>query len=145
MSLNRKKINNLIILFCLIFISIVMLLEKYKNNIPQSTQALFNQEFELIQLEFNSVWMKRINEKWQCSPSVLNCQTWVNAWKNLQVSFVDFSPKIKNAPIKLTFQTSNITSEQYWQYFEQEGLLKSTNNHWYQIPPSLKKDLLPKE
>lgn len=145
MPLSRQKFNNIIILFCLILISLLMLLEKGRQAVPSETQSLFNNEFSLSQLQVNKLWMKLEKHNFQCSKQVINCQQWITTWQNLQVSPLIDEPEIHSPSSLLTLQVTNVPAAQLWLLYPTQGLLKSSLNHWYHIPPSLRENLLPIE
>ena len=143
MSLNRRKINNFIIFLCLLMISVLMLLEKYRKAAPEEANPLFSNEFPLVQLELMDHWMHKGKNQWICSEKILNCHQWVQAWQEIQISALNFEPELSSKPQVLSMEINNIPTTQTWFYFDKEGLLKSPTQHWYQVPPRLREGLIP--
>lgn len=143
MVLTRKQINNIIILSSAIMISILTLLDKKMSAVPSNAVPLFGIEFPLTQLKFNDHWMHKKPSKWQCHTQVLNCKQWVQAWQNVKISPLETQPKTALIFDNLLLQVEQIPTAQVWQFFSQEGYLKSPANNWYEVPPSLRENLTP--
>ncbi len=114
-----------------------------KQSIPEDANPLFDNESPLAQLQIGDLWLHHQNNgKWQCHQRVLNCDTWGEAWSQLQVSAItppDMTSDITTQ--ELVIQIRHHPQAQTWQYVAEYGLLQSPAGNWYEIPPSLRSDL----
>ena len=143
MAITRKQINNLIIIFCLLFISSMYYINQYINPPSAPTQALFDASTPLQQLQLQQDWLSIDKHVVNCSANVSNCQAWVQAWQSLTISPLTTEPEIVSEPMELLIQAGNLSEMQLWLYFPEQRLLKSPSSNWFIIPPSQNPALIP--
>ncbi|BDM62784.1 hypothetical protein NFHSH190041_02360 [Shewanella sp. NFH-SH190041] len=145
MPLSRKQWNNVIIIACLLTISGLTLLEQHSKRLPDSAIPLFGTTHPLQQMQLGSLWLNAGPAGWQCSATILNCQTWSNAWSSLQISPLTTTPQPSEASQQITLYTGepSVPQQQIWHWYTQTGLLRSQSGNWYRIPPGLKAELSP--
>lgn len=145
MAISRKRWNNIIIICAIMMIAVLNLLDQKTADVPDDAYALFDQEAPLAQLQLNKAWLHITADKQQCAPMVLNCETWIRAWQNVQVSPLTQQPEAAKAetPKTLVIQVQDRPQAIQWNLYENQGLLESQSGNWYQIPPSLRADLKP--
>ncbi|MBR9728634.1 hypothetical protein ACFOD0_10805 [Shewanella intestini] len=147
MALSRKKWNNIIIAASVIMISLLSYLDRKTQQLPDDALPLFDDASPIAQLQLNNVWLKHqpnnASKQWQCATTVLNCQLWAQAWQQIYVSPLSQAPQLTDTPKELLIQVTSSPQVQRWQFFVRHGLLKSASGNWYQIPPSLRDNLLP--
>ena len=147
MALSRKKWNNIIIFSTLMMIAILTLLDDKTADLPSDAHPLFDEQSPLAQLQVNELWLSK-GSQWQCHESVLNCQVWANAWSQIQLSPVAdqqalFEHDNADKPLEVTILIANNNQGQTWDWYQNLGLLRSSANNWYLIPPSLREALNP--
>ncbi|WP_137224349.1 hypothetical protein [Shewanella sp. MEBiC00475] len=143
MALSRKKWNYIIMGASLFMIAVLSLINDKTAKVPSDAVPLFDQQLPLKQLQLNDHWLTLHNDQWQCQPQVLNCHKWAQAWQTIKVSPLSTEPSHDNKVQTLTIAINNMQAAQKWRYFPNEGLLQSSNNNWYQVPPSLRAELQP--
>ncbi len=147
MALSRKNWNNIIIFSSLMMIAILTLLNDKTADLPSDAHPLFDEQSPLAQLQVNEIWLSK-GSQWQCHESVLNCQVWANAWSQIQLSPVAdqqalFEHDNADKPLELVILIADNSQAQTWYWYQHQGLLKSSANNWYLIPPSLREALNP--
>ncbi|MGX9463023.1 hypothetical protein ACWXWU_17560 [Shewanella sp. A14] len=143
MALSRKRWNYIIIGASIFMIGVLSLINDKTANVPNDTVPLFDQQLPLKQLQLDEYWLTKRNQHWQCHQQVLNCQQWAQAWQAIKVSPLSTAPSHGNKEQTLTIAIDNVQTAQMWRYFPNEGLLQSSSQRWYKIPPSLRADLQP--
>ncbi|MBB1268433.1 hypothetical protein [Shewanella sp. SR44-3] len=143
MALARKQWNNILIAASVFMIAVLSFMDKQTEDIPSDTSALFDEHNKLAQLQLSGIWMSHSQGEWRCDESVLNCHQWTQAWANVQVSPIAPPPALNYKPQELLLAIEHSTEPQVWLLYSHEGLLKSPANNWYQVPPSLRKNLDP--
>lgn len=143
MALSRKKWNTIIILASAMMIAVLTFIDSKTTQLPADAMPLFDSELPLKQLQINAQSFVNNQGLWQCSDNVLNCKQWVAAWKSIAISALKTEPVHTSSAIKIILSIENIDEAQVWLLFAEEGLLQSPSFNWYQIPPSLRTDLLP--
>ncbi len=145
MALTRKQWNNIIILASILMVSVLTLLDKRMNSVPD-THELFDSNTELQQLQLGGIWLAQAaNGQWQCDPKVLNCADWSQAWLSIRVSPLASKPELTQdeRPRELLLKVSGAAEPQLWLFYPHQGLLKSAAGNWYLIPPSLRSGVVP--
>ncbi|MBV7316046.1 hypothetical protein [Shewanella sp. NIFS-20-20] len=122
--------------------SLILIHDKMNPPAPE-TQAFFDTQSPLQQLQLEQEWLAIDNQVITCSETVTNCQQWANAWQMLALSPLLAAPAISSSPLELLIQAGNLSEMQLWLYFPQQKLLKSPANNWFAIPPSLNAALTP--
>ncbi len=147
MALSRKKWNSIIIIASLLMIGTLSLLDNQTQSLPEDVLPLFNDDTPLAQLQLQqdnrTLWLRQLNGQWQCETTVLNCDQWASAWQQIKVSLLESVEEINDQSISITIKTTNNNQALQWQYYPKMGLLQSSANNWYHIPPSLRSHLLP--
>ncbi|MCE9680421.1 hypothetical protein LZP69_14780 [Shewanella sp. AS1] len=143
MALSRKKWNNIIIFASVAMMAILTLLDGEAPSLPEDAQPLFDKAAPLYQLQYDNLWLSQGGFSWQCEPSILNCDSWADAWSEIQVSPIDKLIPPESRPHELVIQIQEFKTPQIWLLYPQEGLLKSPSDNWYLIPPSLRDGLKP--
>jgi hypothetical protein len=143
MALSRKKWNYIIIIASVLMISVLSFITSKTSDMPDNALPLFDDALPLKQLQLNSQWLQHKQGQWHCADTVLNCQQWAKAWQDIVISALKDEPIHTSTPIKITFSVEAVDEPQVWLLFADEGLLQSPSFNWYQIPPSLRADLLP--
>ncbi len=126
-------------------ISILTLLDNKTSQLPDDAAPLFDDNSPLSQLQLDDLWLNQGNTNWQCHPSILNCQTWAEAWSHIHLSPLSQQLDVEDKGLaqKVVILISGKTEPQLWYFFAQPGLLQSPANNWYQIPPSQREALTP--
>ncbi|WP_445773115.1 hypothetical protein [Shewanella sp.] len=143
MALSRKNWNYIIIGASVFMIAVLSFIDNKTAQVPDTTVALFDPQLPLVQLHLDDIWLSKKGDEWWCHEQVLNCQQWAQAWQTISVSPLTAQPKHGDNEQILTIAISNIHTAQQWRYFPDEGLLLSSSQNWYQVPPSLRADLQP--
>ncbi|MDO6619988.1 MULTISPECIES: hypothetical protein [unclassified Shewanella] len=146
MALSRKKWNNILIIACVFMVAVLTFIDSKTNQMPDDAQALFDETNQLTQLQFDDIWLNKGANGWVCSASVLNCRTLAEAWSQLAISPTSISDAERQqlpAAQSLVIAINHTPQGQLWQYYPQYGLLQSAADNWYQIPPSLRTELIP--
>ncbi|MCT8988402.1 hypothetical protein [Shewanella phaeophyticola] len=143
MALSRKNWNYIIIAASVFMISVLSFIDDKTANVPDDVVALFDPQLPLVQLHLDDIWLSKKEDKWWCHEQVLNCQQWAQAWQNINVSPLTVEPEHGSNEQIVTIAISNIHTAQQWRYFPDDGLLRSSNQNWYQVPPSLRAELQP--
>jgi hypothetical protein len=143
MPLARKQWNNILIAASVFMIAILSFINQKTDEIPGDVTALFDEHNKLAQLQLSGIWIDNNLGDWRCDESVLNCRQWAQAWANVQVAPLDTLPKLTYKPQELLLGIEHMPDPQVWLFYSHEGLLKSPAGNWYQVPPSLRKNLAP--
>ncbi|WP_285163748.1 hypothetical protein [Shewanella goraebulensis] len=146
MALSRKKWNNILIIACVFMVAVLTFIDSKTNQMPEDAHALFDDQNQLTQLQFSGLWLNKSDKKWSCEETVLNCQPLATAWSELVISTINMTEdelKLLPSPLPLSIAINHQPQAQHWQYYPQQGLLRSAAENWYQIPPSLRSDLIP--
>ncbi|NKF52043.1 hypothetical protein G3R49_15880 [Shewanella sp. WXL01] len=145
MALSRKKWNYIIIAASIMMISVLSYLDN-QSTIPNDALPLFADDTPLVQLQLDEVWLKQQQGQWLCDSKVLNCQQWAKAWQNIKVSPMTFQADDFVAEGEQR-QSLTIKIEQHqvqqWTLYPEQGLIQTQAGSWYQIPPSLRPELIP--
>ncbi|AZG71350.1 hypothetical protein [Shewanella livingstonensis] len=143
MALSRKNWNYIIIGASVFMIAVLSFINDKTANAPDDAVALFDSQLPLKQLHLDDIWLSLQDGQWQCHAQVLNCQQWAQSWQNISVSPLQKQPEHSLKEQTLTIAINNVHTAQQWRYFPNEGLLQSSNQNWYQVPPSLRANLQP--
>jgi|TARA_R110002126_G_scaffold33939_8_gene105696 hypothetical protein len=143
MALSRKSWNYIIIGASVFMIAVLSFINDKTASVPADAVALFDSQMPLKQLHLDDIWLSQQDGQWQCHQQVLNCQQWAQSWQNISVSPLKTEPEHSLAEQTLTIAINHVHTAQQWRYFPNEGLLQSSNQNWYQVPPSLRADLQP--
>ncbi|MCL1038786.1 hypothetical protein L2750_16780 [Shewanella submarina] len=143
MAMSRRKWNNIIIIACLMMIGTLTILDNRTKQLPEDALSLFDDNAPLTQLQMQGEWLNKGESGWQCASQVLNCAEWSKAWAELKVSALAQSPELFSSPKELMIQVATSPDGLVWQFYPEQGLLKSASGNWYEIPPSLRHDLEP--
>ena len=143
MALTIRQRNNVIILISAIMIIALTIMNRFTNRVPDDAHPLFDRSTPLQQLQLGKLWMAKQDDKWLCADKVLNCQDWVSAWENIKISPLTSEPETHELATELVIKIKHRETSQIWSFFPEDGLLKSSNGNWYQVPVSLKSDLIP--
>ncbi|MBM7073158.1 hypothetical protein JQC92_14170 [Shewanella sp. 202IG2-18] len=143
MALTSRQRNNVIILVSAVMIIALSIMNRITNHVPSDAHPLFDRTTQLEQLQLGQLWLARQKNEWVCDDKVLNCSTWAKAWEKIKISPLDGTPDIHEVAEELVIKIRHRTTSQVWLFFPNDGLLKTENNNWYQIPASLKDKLIP--
>jgi len=143
MALSRKNWNYITIGASVFMIAVLSFINDKTATVPNDIVPLFDQQLALQQLQLDEHWLTRHHDRWQCHSQVLNCQKWAQAWQTIRVSPLTAAPAHSNKGQTLTITINTVPEAQIWRYFPAEGLLQSSRQHWYQVPPSLRVELQP--
>lgn len=143
MALSRKKWNNIIIFTSITMVAILTFLDRETQTLPDDAKPLFDQAAPLYQLQYDNLWLSQGGFSWQCDPSILNCDSWAEAWSHILVSPIEKLIAPESPVHELVIQVKDIATPQLWLFYPEQGLLKSPGGNWYQIPPSLRSALVP--
>ncbi|MCL1067302.1 hypothetical protein L2735_10850 [Shewanella olleyana] len=146
MALSRKKWNNILIIACVFMVAVLTFIDSKTNKMPDDAHALFDEQNQLTQLQFSGIWLNKSDSTWGCKETVLNCQPLAKAWSELAISAINMTEEELEqlpTPLSLSIAINHQQQAQHWQYYPQQGLLQSAAENWYQIPPSLRSDLIP--
>ncbi|MEH6463835.1 MAG: hypothetical protein V7771_07925 [Shewanella psychromarinicola] len=143
MALSRKSWNYIIMGASIFMIAVLSFINDKTANVPNDTVPLFDPQLPLKQLQLDGIWLSQQDGLWQCHSQVLNCQQWAQSWQNISVSPLTDPPEHSLKEQKLSIAIDNMQTAQLWRYFPNEGLLQSSKQNWYQVPPSLRVELQP--
>ena len=119
------------------------IMSRITNRVPDDAHPLFDTSTQLEQLQLGKLWMAKQDDKWVCDEKVLNCATWVSAWENIKISPLASAPETHELATELVIKIKHRNTSQIWSFFPQQGLLKTANDNWYQVPASLNAKLQP--
>ncbi|MBO1897887.1 hypothetical protein HNW13_019285 [Shewanella sp. BF02_Schw] len=143
MALSRKNWNYIIIGASVFMIAVLSFINDKTANVPDDTVPLFDPQLPLKQLQLDGIWLSQQDGRWQCHSQVLNCQQWALSWQNISVSPLKKQPEHSLKEQALSIAIDNMQTTQLWRYFPNEGLLQSSSQNWYLVPPSLRAGLQP--
>ncbi len=143
MALTIRQRNNVIILISAVMIIALTIMNRFINRAPDGAHPLFDRTTQLEQLQLGKLWMARQNKKWVCDDMVLNCREWVSAWEDIKISPLTSAPGTHEPAQELVIKIKHRDASQIWSFFPEDGLLKTSNDNWYQVPAKLKSGLIP--
>ncbi|RLV59015.1 hypothetical protein D5018_14395 [Parashewanella curva] len=145
MALTRKQWNNIIILASAAMIGTLTVLHNKTANIPDDAIPLFDQQATIKQISVDGYTLTKNKNNWDCQPKLEQCQLWQQAWHQLKISPIA-QPSLSDDKFKhLEITVQQSPQPMSWQFYTQDGFLKSASGNWYKIPPSLQNNLLPTE
>ncbi len=142
MAIKRRTWNNIIIIACIGMVSVLTLLDRQMNSLPDDAVPLFDDATPLTGLQLDGLALERKGGVFACDKDVSNCEDWGKAWLEVKVSPMSKTPEQPKNPKELVIRIG-ILEPQVWLMFD-DGILKSPQGHWYLVPPSLRLALEPK-
>ncbi|MBT1446132.1 hypothetical protein KJI95_16670 [Shewanella sp. JM162201] len=142
MALKRRTWNNIIIIACILMVSVLTLLDKQMNGMPDDAAPLFDDTTPLTSLQLDGLSLERTDGRFVCDEGISNCDAWGKAWLGLKVSPLSEAPLATSDPRELVIRIGE-REPQAWLLFD-EGILKSPQGRWYLVPPSLRAAIEPK-
>lgn len=149
----RKKWNNVIIIVSILMISILTFVDNRTKQLPNDAYPLFDAQSPLEQLQLPTYWLVKAADNWRCQQQVLNCQEWAQAWSGVHLSplspttakelIAQIESAPSNIPTLVTIKIVNQAQIQQWHWYQQTGILVSSADNFYQIPPSQRSALIP--
>ena len=143
MALTSRQRNNIIILVTALMIIVLTLMNRFTNRAESDTHPLFDENTPLEQLQLNKHWLAKQNSKWLCDDTVLNCNDWADAWISVRIRLLTEAPETYELPDELIIKIKRRSTPQTWLFFPEQGLLKTSNNNWYEIPKRYRQALSP--